>query len=165
MNKIKLKTLELITFDKNNSEHLHFLKTLIKDESITERFQGIFSSLIHNNNNNLYDKGFFISNNQKLIGYIHIGNYNKDERSLYLRIAIASYKRGEGLGKRSLKEITDYIFENTKEVENLRLKIAKDNKASINTAQAAGYTWLIDEFYIKYNPYLEIEKNIRSKLN
>lgn len=47
----KLGSLSLNTFDKNNKEMLEFLKKLIKDETITSRFQGLTDGLLRNPNN------------------------------------------------------------------------------------------------------------------
>ena len=72
-----------------------------------------------------------------------------------MRAAISKNKRGNKYGKTLLSEITEYIFVNFKAVESIRLKIDKENTTSLMTANACGYEWLSDDFYIKYNSYIK----------
>lgn len=152
---ISLETLKLTTFDKTNKEHIIFLKELLKDKTILKRFQGLSVGLIHPNSNSFLNNGYYILDNDTLIGYLHISNFNSEEKSVYLRSAITSTKRNSGYGKRLLKEITNYLFQNYPFIANIRLVIASDNKPSLNIASSCGYTWLKDDIYINYNPHLE----------
>lgn len=154
----KLNTLTLHTFDKEDREALAFLKKLISDNSIKERFQGMTAGLLSNPKNNFFGCGFLVKSNNEFVGYIGIGNYNNDEKSTYLRAAIDKDKRGLEYGKTLLAEITEYIFQNYPQVENIRLKIARDNKPSLMTANACDYTWLEGDIFIKYNPYIKGNK-------
>lgn len=161
MNYIPLTNLSLVIFDKNNPEHVRFLKYLVKDKTILARFQGITNNLLHNHGDEFFDRSFFVSNEiggGVLIGFINIGAFNEREKSVYLRAAIDIKTRGAGYGKQLLREVTDYIFNNYHQVESIRLKIASDNKASLGTANACGYKWLSDDFYAAYNPNLNNSK-------
>ena len=153
----KIGTLTLNIFNKNDRKALEFIKKLCHDESILSRFQGIMIGL-KNENNNFFNHSFLVSHNNEFIGYVNIGEFNNDEKSVYLRAAVDKEKRGFGYGKTILEEITEYIFKNYPQVESIRLKIAGDNKASLMTANACGYKWLENDFYIKYNPYIEDKK-------
>lgn len=153
---IKIGTLTLNSVEKNNVRDLEFIKKLCNDDTIKSRFQGILSGLL--NNNDFFDRGFLVSINNEYIGYVHIGGLNKEDNSVYLRAAVDKDNRGFGYGKTILKEITEYIFKNYIEIESIKLKIAKDNKASLMTSNACGYEWLNDDFYIKHNPYKENRK-------
>ena len=153
---ITLKSLELTTFDKNNKQHLLFLKTLINDEMIKKRLQGISGSILHSYNNSIFGNSFFVQKNNEPIGYIKIGEFNKKENSVYLQGAISSIYRNQGYGKQMLNEINDYIFRNHQEVQCIILKISYDNSESLSTANSCGFTWLSNDYYIKYNPYLDI---------
>lgn len=155
---IKMQTLTINNFNKDNITDLEFIKKLCKDETIKSRFQGILAGLL--NNNEFFDHGFLVSHDNELIGYIHIGAIDKQEHSIYLRAAVDKNKRGFGYGKTILQEITEYIFKNYPQVESIRLKIANDNKASLMTSNACGYKWLVDDYYIKYNPFIELKKAI-----
>lgn len=149
---IELSTLSLVTFDKNNPKHLIFLKKLIKDKIVSERFQGFTQHLLHNFGNEFFDRGFLILLEQDIVGYVDVGEYNYKNDSVYLRCAIDEDFRGKAIGRRLLSELTDYIFNNYPFVENIRLKIADDNKASLKVALACGYKWEDKDYYVKTNP-------------
>lgn len=153
---IELETLTLNYFDKNNITNLEFIKKICSDETIKLRFQGILSGLM--NKNEFFDHGFLVSHNDELIGYVHIGSFNNEEKCVYLRAAVDKDKRGYGYGKTILQEVTEYIFKNYIQVESIRLKIGSDNRSSLMTSNACGYKWLEKDFYIRYNPYLNNTK-------
>lgn len=154
----RLKTLTLTTFEKNDKEALTFLKRLIGDDTIKKRFQGITVGLLENLKKQFFGFSFLVKFNEEYIGYINIGNYNEEEKSTYLRAAIDKDKRGLEYGKTLLAEITEYIFQNYPQVENIRLKIARDNIPSLMTAKACGYDWLEGDLFIKHNPYIKENK-------
>ncbi len=103
-------------------------------------------------------KGFFISDNGKLIGYIDIGNYNVNEKAVYIRQAIDQDVRGRNYGKRTLYELCDFIFREYPDVENIKARIASDNQASIRMALACGFTNIRDDYYGMENPYTKNNK-------
>lgn len=154
----KIGMLTLNTFDKNNNKAVRFVWSLCEDNSIQSRFQGILSGLT-NPKNEFFNHGFLVTLNNNFIGYINISDYNNVDRCIYLKAAIAKEQRGKSYGKILLSEITEYIFEKYPEVEIIYLKIDKDNKPSLMTANACGYKWLTADFYTKDNPYLDKEPN------
>lgn len=160
---IPLQTLELVTFDKNNPEHLVFLKDLIHDKSILKWFQNLTAGLLHPQNHVFFNRSFLVAKEGTLVGFVNIGAYNEQEKSVYLRAAISQKERKKGYGKALLSEITDYIFNNYLEVESVRLKINSKNIASLNNARSCHYKWLIDDFYTAYNPNLMINDEIIKK--
>lgn len=150
----KLNNIMLHTIAKGSDEEINFYKELIKDDTINYRVHGLSGLTLSTNKYPFLGRAFLTSLNDHLFGYIHIGNYNKEEKAVYLKVAIHKNNRGLGYGKLLLEEITDYIFLNYEEIESIKLKIERDNLASINTANACGYKWLIDDFYVIYNPNL-----------
>jgi len=150
----KIGTLTLNIIDKENKEDLEFIKKLCKDKTITSRFQGITLDLLNAKKKEFFNHSFLVTHNDEYVGYIKIGQYNEQEKSIYLRAAIDLEKRGKSYGKTLLNEITEYVFQTYSQVESIRLKIANDNKASLMTANSCGYEWLRDDFYIKNNPYI-----------
>ena len=58
MEKITLENLDLVVFDKNNLEHIRFLKSLTKDKTILARFQGIAKNLLHRYDNSFFGSSF-----------------------------------------------------------------------------------------------------------
>lgn len=154
----KLDTIMLHTVTKESVDEINFYRELNKDEEIGNRLHGLNGILLPVDKYPFLGRAFLTSLNGELFGYLHIGNLDEVEKSVYLKAGIHPNKRNCGLGKLLLKEVTDYIFLNHQEVEMIKLRIASDNKASIYTANACGYTWLVDEYYVKYNPYLEESK-------
>lgn len=152
MTNIKLETLTLKSFDKENINHLKFFKKLINDETIKIRFQGLLPYLL-NKNETIFSHGFLVEHNDILIGYIDIGEYNKEEKQVYLRAAISDKFRGQKYGQKLLSEISEYIFSNFIQVENICLKIDSNNTPSLKIADACNYKWLEKDIYKKNNPY------------
>lgn len=60
MIKISLETLDLVTFDKNNKEHLMFFKNILSDRTITKRFTGFLPRLNADTKESVVGKGFFV---------------------------------------------------------------------------------------------------------
>ncbi len=158
MENIKLDTLSLCKFDKDNKYHMIFLKKLLNDETIKERFQGLLPKLMKNMDDCVIGKGFFIADNDKLIGYVDIGNYNANERAVYIRQAIDKDERGQSYGKKALIETCDFIFRTYSEVENIKARIAPDNEVSIRMAIACGFSNIRDDYYGIENPYIKNKK-------
>ena len=158
----KLNTIMLHTITKESQEEIKFYRELCQDKVINDFVHGLNGVLLSPLKFPFLGRGFLTSLNGELFGYIHIGDFNEEEKAVYLKAAIHSSKRGKGYGKLLLSEITDYIFLNYGEIEVIKLKIASENKASINTANACGYLCFGSDYYIKYNPYLNEEiKNSR----
>ena len=88
MTYIQLESLSLHTFDKSNKQQLEFIKQLCHDETIKKRFQGITIGLLNNPKNEFFNHGFLVSDNNIYIGYIGIGNYDAENKRVYLKSAI-----------------------------------------------------------------------------
>ena len=56
---MKMDTLYLVSFDKDNKQHLEFVMDLLHDETIKERFQGIFTTL-SNISDDIYDSAYLV---------------------------------------------------------------------------------------------------------
>lgn len=146
---MKMDTLYLVSFDKDNKQHLEFVMELLHDETIKERFQGIFTTL-SNISDDIYDSAYLVKDGNELIGYIDISNLD-DDGAIYLREAVSEKHRGNCYGSRILKEVTKFLFNNVGEVERIKLRIASDNISSLKTADACGYKWLEKDYYYKDN--------------
>lgn len=154
----KLETLTLHIVDKKNKNDFEFTKKMVFDESIKRWYTSIGNGLLVNPNNEFFNYSFLVKDGDEYIGIIGIGNYNSEEKCVYLRSAVDKDKRGKSYGKKILSEITEYIFSNYNNVESIRLKIDKENIASLATANYCGYTILESDYYIKYNPYIKTQK-------
>ncbi len=151
---IKLDTLSLHIMDRENINDCKFVKKLVNNEGIKKWVHGISNIMSSNENKEFFNKGFIVKDNDLYIGYLGIGALNS-EKSVYLRAGIDNNVIGKGYGKKILNEITEYIFFNYSEVESIKLKIDKENIASLKTANSCGYKWLHDDYYVKYNPYIK----------
>lgn len=138
-------------FDKNNKEHILALKTILKDEEIINRFQGILP-LLNKQDSQIFDRGFWVTFNNQIVGYLDVGKYNKEEDCVYLRAAIFSEHRNKHLGTMMLQNACDLIFLNYPFISKIKLKIAQNNIASQKVAGNAGFTWEKDDYYYLDNP-------------
>lgn len=145
---MRMDTLYLVSFDKDNKKHLEFVMNLLHDESIRKRFQGIFTSL-SSNNDEIYGNAYLVKDGPNLVGYIDIGNLDDD--TIYLREAVSEEYRGQKYGARILKEVTNFLFNNVEDLEFIKVRIANDNISSLKTADACGYRWLEKDYYYKQN--------------
>ena len=156
---IQLETLALYIIDKKNKQDLEFVKRLFHNEEIKKWVHGISNVLNDNINCEFFGHGFIIKDGEKYIGYIGISEFVRDENCVYLRAGLDKDVVGNGYGKKTLSEITEYIFLNYPDVEKIKLKIDRENLPSLNTANACGYKWLYDDFYINYNPNVHMNRN------
>ncbi len=143
--------IQLVTFDKNNKEHIRYLKKILHDKSILKRFQGILPYLLRDRDD-IFNRGFFLSYKDELVGYIDISEFHEDEEAVYFRGAIDEENRGKSLGKKMLSDVSDYVFSNYIYVKFIKLNIHRDNDMSINIAKANGYQVINDELYSLENP-------------
>lgn len=142
------------TFDKNNKDHIIALKSMLKDEEITERFQGFLPKL-SNKSIDIFNKGFWVVHNNQIVGYLDVSNYNKEENCIYLRGAIFKEFRDKHLGTDMLNNACKLIFSKYPFINQIKLKIADDNITSQKIAANAGFKWEKDDFYYLENPYIE----------
>lgn len=153
MESIKLNTMELVYFDKENEEHLRYLKSLLSDKNIISRFQGILPALV--SKNSFFDKGFFIRYADEYIGCVIFGKYNSDEKNVYIRgFAIDKNHRGVMVGEHRLAqiaddEITKYIFNTYPEVSSILITVSPENGAGNKSAIRYGYSHVSDTRYSK----------------
>lgn len=154
MKNIKIGEFHLCSFDKNNKNHMLFLKKILKDDSVIKRFQGFLPHLLKDTND-IFDKGFFVSKNNELIGYVDFDNFSKEEQAVYIRQMIDKEKRGLGYGSSILSEVCNYVFKTYPFVTKVKARIAKDNVKSIMMAYNAGFINDIDDYYTLSNPSIK----------
>lgn len=153
--------IRLVDFDKNNNDHVLFYKKLINDETISKRFTGLLPNLMRPASNAPFNKGYLVSIDNTLVGYIDISNYNDVEKAIYLRAAIEKSARKHNYGSQLLIYISKYLFTAYPQIEHIKLKIDVDNIASQKVAEKAGYTYLYSDYYGLDNPYLEFDNKKR----
>ena len=91
-----------------------------------------------------------------MIGYTQIGNFNKEEESVYiLGSAIDKEHRGKKtengktLEELMLNDISNYILLNYKQVKQIKLTISDDNIPAIKLSEKCGYEHLTSTHYGK----------------
>lgn len=160
--KIDLGNIKLVEFNKEDKNHLNYLKNLLNDEKVTSRFKGILPALMKKKEG-ILEKGFFLKLNEELCGYIQIGTYNIEEKSVYIRAAaLDEHHRNQKiklpnndevkLATIMLNEVTEYLFNMYPEIEMIKLTIAEDNIAAIKHVIKCGYKYLNATHYGKENP-------------
>lgn len=156
MEDIVIGELTLVNFNSNDKTHLMTLKKLVKDTDITSRFNGFLQHL-NNKNSNFFNKGFFVRDEENLIGYIDLSNFNEEEKAVYIRQAIFNEYRGnkeKRYGTLLLNEITDYLFSNYPMIHYIKARIHHDNLSSMKMAWNCGFS-NDEEIFSKENPYIK----------
>lgn len=145
---INLNNIKLSSYDDNNSKHKNLLIEF-EGESKSKYIQDIGIRLISSNDkkSDIFDKGFIVSMNDKLFGYVFISKKIKDD--IFLEYSIIKDCRGKGLGKVLLEEVSDYLMSNYN-IKSITLDIDPSNVASVMTALSCGYME-DDEEYLKRN--------------
>ncbi len=155
MSKFKLNDLVLENFDCNNKDHLLYLKELMRDNEVKSRFNGLELRVHSLGENFTFGKGYFVSFDSSIIGYLHMGKKNEND-DVYLRYTIRENVRKLGYGTKLLDEVTNYLCLNYRDINNIFLKIDRDNIGSLKVAKNAGYTWSESEYYNRRNKnYME----------
>lgn len=153
MENINLENFNLITFDKDNKDHLEVLKGMIGDEEITSRFTGFLPHL-SSSSQYIFKKGFYIEHDNNIVGYIDFGTFNETEEAVYARMAILKEYRNKhlGYGKSSFKEVCNYVFNNYPMVKYIKGRINKNNIASQNMVYSNNGYNDRDDYYVVCNP-------------
>lgn len=154
MSFIKIGVFKLVYFDKNDKEHLNYVKELLSDKAIVSKFQGIFPALV--SKNDFFDKGFFIKYKDELVGCVLFGKYNSSERCMYIRgFAIDKDHRGMKIGREKLSkaahdEIVEYIFNKYHCVDTIMITVSTENPAGQKAASRYGYSRISDTHYLMH---------------
>lgn len=123
---IYLENYKLIKLQKENLNHLYFIKNLFMDEKVVE-----YLGHLENDLSNTY----IISNNDYYIGYLSMSSIitnSKNLTSITLYYAIDKKYRNSKHASNMLLEISDYLL-NT--VDMLVLMIDKNNSSSSKVAR------------------------------
>lgn len=156
-----LEKIELLQYNDSLSD---YVKQLLIDDN-NKYVKQVEERLNKGNSDTVFDRGFLVKLQDKIIGYIYfspISNYR-----LYLEYSVLKSERNKGYGKLILNEATNYILENYN-IKQIMLDIDKSNLASMNTAISCGYNYDDDTIgmnnrieFILDNPYFINKKNTR----
>ena len=145
--KLKLDNIILYTYDDNNLIHKKVLLNFM-NESKSNYIHDIDRRLKNNFNkkeNNIFDRGYLVSLNNNIVGYIFISKIIKDE--IFLEYSIIKGYRGKKIGKLLLSDVSNYIMENYN-IKSILLDIEPSNIPSLITAVNCGY-FVDDDDYLK----------------
>lgn len=151
--KVKLETLELVRYD--SSKHSELLKELDNGISKSKYINSIKDRLKSSSNNEKFSfaSAYVIESKNKPIGYTYLSPLSKDVA--FIELSILKEYRGLGLGKLSIDEIINYLFENYN-IKELRADVDPSNKKSIDMLSSSNF-YPDEEQYEKNNYEGKIE--------
>lgn len=139
--RIKLKTLSITTYDKNNKKKYRFVKEMAEDPLI---FQLVSNKLDHelmkscDDEEVLIGSSYIVCDQKKLIGYLKLADLEMSG-ILTIHYAVHPDYRHQGYGTKILTEVASYALHNISKVNTIQLNINKINDKSIACAKKAGY--------------------------
>lgn len=142
---IKMENFQLEKIDYNNTEHLKYLKTLMKSKDMSY-LQDITDSKLDDMSNS-----YIVRNAEDdMVGYLNLSNptdsFYGNTVSLYY--AIEESKRGNGYGKRLVENVKDWQFQKEK-IDCIVAQVEPSNIYSQNALLGAGMQEVMrDEDYI-----------------
>lgn len=146
---IQLETLNLETIDYNNIEHLKFLRKIMESKDINYLWDLSNKELSNNKNK---DKFLVLNEKEEKIGYINISDstnaYYGNTVSIYY--AIEESHRGNGYGKKLIKEIKKWLFK-YQNIDCIIAQVDIDNTHSKNVLLNSGMEELnMSDDYVTY---------------
>ena len=149
----KLNNIVLNCYDEKDDNHNRLLLEFLGNSS-SNYIHDIDRRLKNNKikNDCIFDRGYIVSFNDILIGYVFISKLIKDD--LYLEYSILKDYRGKGFGKLLLNEVSIYLIDNYN-IKSIVLDIDPSNTPSIMTAVSCGYIADEEEY---------IERNMNGKI-
>ena len=137
---IKLKTLNISTFNELNKRQVRFIKE-IKDDPLVNFFVSKKLEEYLNKSKNdeelIIDNTYIVSDRKLPIGFIRLARLN-ELGTLELHYGVNCSCRRQGYGTKILKEVGDYLLDQ-KRIKKIKLDIKENNKGSIKCAENAKY--------------------------
>ena len=148
MGKIELNNFTLEEYDKTNKDHYSTIIKLGNDltlQSYLGDMQFFIDNLMENRIRNNFDQIYIIYRKDTPLGFISLSDMHNEVEVCY---GILSEFRMKGIATAVLKEFSNYLFKNNKNLRDLFLFINKENKASIQVARKSGFTKINSIKYI-----------------
>lgn len=138
---IHLRTLNLEKIDEIS--HYSLIRSLSEDKLVCEYIAHDFGSFLEKQKSETDDKietlkSYVIVKDNRYIGIVGSLKFS-NAGILEVWYAIKKNLRGHGYGEKILAEITPYLIEHVDSLEDIELKIDKNNKASQKVALRNGY--------------------------
>ena len=143
---VNLKTLILDRYNTNYES----IKNLFDSDSKSKFIHDVAKRLV---SSSLLDEktmqgAYIVLESNMPIGYLYISGNINDE--VYIEVSILKNMRGNGYGKKIIKEISDYLFENNN-IRIVKVNIDPSNINSINMVESCDF--LFDEEEYENNNY------------
>ena len=136
--RIKLTSLDIVSYDKESKKKIRFLKEMNEDILIGIYFKDIIRDMIDERKDRKdmeIGYGYLVEDKKKLVGFVQPIRIEKNV--LDINYAVHPDYRRLGYGVKILNEISSYYFSNN--VKSVRLYINKDNIRSMGCALKAGF--------------------------
>ena len=139
---MKIGEFELIFYNEEYKE--------IKDEFVDGKSSSRFINNIDNRlnikkNDDFFNHGYLIKLNNDIVGYLYVSGITNN--NIYLEYSIRLDYRNQKIARNLLENVTNYICENYN-INEIKLNIYKDNRASQKVAEECGYYLQNEEEYL-----------------
>ena len=138
--KIKLKTLNIRSYDAYDKRQIKFVKEMKEDPLIIYYVTSELDKYLDIANNSdkiLSNAIYIITDNKTPIGFIRVVETDEKD-TLELHYGVHADHRKKGYGSKILLEVGNYLLDN-KNINKLKLEIKKINNSSIKCALKANY--------------------------
>ena len=139
---MKIKEFELIFY---NEEYKEIKDEFVSGKSSSRFINNIDSRLNIRDDGNFFNHGYLVKLNNDIVGYLYVSGITNN--NIYLEYSVRSDYRNQKIARRLLDSVTNYICENYN-INEIKLNIYKDNRASQKVAEECGYYLEDEEEYL-----------------
>ena len=136
---IKLKTLNITTFNEFDKRKIRFVSDIKEDPLVkyfvSKRIDAYFEES-KDDEELVINNAYIITDNKKPVGFIRLARLNHIGE-LELHYGVSPNFRKKGYGTKILEEVGDYLLK--RDVNKIKLDIKENNKGSIRCAEKANY--------------------------
>lgn len=151
---IELETLSLVKYNKD--KYKKQAEELNSGISSSKYIHQIKERLELSSNNNIFQNGYIVLEDDTPVGYLYISSKINDE--VFLEYSILKEYRNMGYASDLLNETTNYLFNNYN-IKSIKLDIDPSNKNSILVALSNGY--ILDQEEYESRNYIGKMKYIK----
>ena len=138
---IKLRTLNIASFNEYDKRQIRFVKEIKNDPLVTYFVSRQLEEQLTKSSNDddlVINDTYIILDKKNPIGFIRLARLN-ELGTLELHYGVKSECRKQGYGTKILLEVGDYLLANRNDVKKIKLDIKENNIASIKCAEKAKY--------------------------
>ena len=137
---IKLKSLNIASYNELDKRQIRFVKEIKSDPLITYYVTRQIDKYLDESKENddlMIDAAYIITDKKKPVGFVRLARLN-EVGTLELHYGVHPDCRRQGYGSKILLEVGDYLL-NQREYKKIKLDIKENNKGSIKCAIDAKY--------------------------